>query len=133
MNERLLGKAIVPSYSDMVQYCEGQGQSFDRFNSWVEQTYSAPSEVKFPYGNSYGWCVSFHKGNKLIYNVFPEIGAFCVMVRRTDRPFEKVYENVSEYAKELIDNKYPCNNGGWIHFRVNSEESYRDIVSIMEA
>jgi len=116
----------------MVQYCEGHGLNFDRFNSWIKQTYSALSEVKFPYGNSYGWCVSFHKRKKLIYNLFPEKGAFCVMVKRTDTQFKKVYENVSEYAKELIDHKYPCNNGGWIHFRVNSGKSYQDIITITE-
>ena len=65
--------------------------------------------------------------------VFPEKDAFCVMVRKTNKQFSEVYDKVSELAKEVIDNKYPGNDGGWIHFRVTDEASYADIVKIMEA
>ena len=37
------------------------------------------------------------------------------MVRKTNKQFADVYDKVSDKAKEVIDNKYPCNDGGWIH------------------
>lgn len=43
-------------------------------------------KITFPYGNHYGWAITHRKGQKLICRIFPE--------------------------KELIDNKYPCNDGG---------------------
>ncbi|MCQ2082868.1 MAG: DUF3788 domain-containing protein [Lachnospiraceae bacterium] len=133
MFERMLDKSINPQYSDLVGFCGTQGEMFDRFNDWVRTNFETDAEIKFPYGNSYGWCVSHHKKSKLICNVFPEKDAFCVMVRKTNKQFSEVYDKVSEQAKEVIDNKYPCNDGGWIHFRVTDEASYADIVKIMEA
>ena len=54
------------------------------------------------------------------------------MVRRTDKQFATVYDQVSKKAQEVIDHKYTCSNGGWIHFRVTDEASYDDITKIME-
>lgn len=36
-----------------------------------------------------------------------------------------------ENAKEYIDNKYPCNDGGWIHYRVTAEEQLADISTLI--
>lgn len=44
-----------------------------------------------------------------------------------------MYDAVSDHAKAYIDNKYPCNSGGWIHFRVLDEAGYEDIVRILHA
>ncbi len=132
MSERMLDKSVNPQYSDLVGFCGTQGEMFDRFNDWVRTKFKTDAEIKFPYGNSYGWCVSHHKKSKLVCNVFPEKDAFSVMVRKTNKQFSEVYDKVSEQAKEVIDNKYPCNDGGWIHLRVTDEASYADIVKIME-
>lgn len=132
MYERLLDKTIYPVYSDLVDFCGVQGNAFDRFNEWVKETYTTDAKLKFPYGNSYGWCVSHHRKSKLICNVFAEKDSFCVMVRRTDKQFATVYDQVSKKTQEVIDHKYTCSNGGWIHFRVIDEASYDDITKIME-
>ena len=42
------------------------------------------------------------KGN-LICNVFPENSAFTVMLRMSNHQFAAVYEQLSEYAKEYIE------------------------------
>ena len=133
MFERLVDKIVIPSYSDMITYCGKQGEAFEQFNAWVADEFLTDSEIKFPYGNSYGWCVSHHRKSKLICNVFPEKGSFCVMVRKTDKQFAAVYEKVSDYAKKVIDSKYQCGNGGWIHFHVKNEADYKDIIMILHA
>ena len=133
MYERLLDKTIHLNYSDLVEFCGSQGNMFDRFNEWVKLTFTTDAGLKYPYGNSYGWCVSHHRKSKLICNVFAEKDSFCVMVRKTDKQFAAVYEQVSKQAKEVIDHKYPCGNGGWIHFRVTDEVLYNDIRIIMES
>ena len=133
MYERMLDKTINPDYSDLVEFCGESGNMFDCFNEWVKLTYTTDAKLTFPYGNSYGWCVSHHKKSKLICNVFAEKDSFCVMVRKTDKQFAAIYEQVSKQAREIIDHRYPCNNGGWIHFRVTDEVSLRDIEIIMES
>lgn len=53
------------------------------------------------------------------------------MVRLSEKQCKNVYEQLQNYAKELIDNKYPCNDGGWIHYRVTSQEDLQDIQKIL--
>lgn len=40
------------------------------------------------------------------------------MPRLSDELHSAVYAKVSDCAKEYTDDKYPCGNGGWIHYRV---------------
>ena len=64
-------------------------------------------------------------------NVFPEAGAFTVMLRLSDTQFASVYEQLQPYAKEYVDNRYPCGNGGWIHYRVCEEAHMEDIQRLL--
>lgn len=129
--ERMLDKSNTPTYEDMLSHCGELKTLFISFNYFIKENFLTDEEIKFPYGNSYGWCISHHRKTKLICNVFPEIDAFCVMVRKTDKQFADIYNYVSDYAKEIIDNRYPCNNAGWIHFHVKNDNDYSDIVRIM--
>ena len=37
------------------------------------------------------------------------------------------YDKLQKYTQEHIDNKYPCSDGGWIHYRVTCKEHFDDI------
>ena len=34
-------------------------------------------------------------------------------------------------TQELIDKKYPCGDGGWIHYRVTCPQQYKDIQTLL--
>lgn len=85
----------------------------------------------FPYGNSYGWGIAHRKKDKLMCNVFAEDNAFTVMVKLSEKQCKIVYEQLQKYTKEQIDNKYPCGDGGWIHYRVTCKEHLKDIQKIL--
>ena len=131
MYERMLNKQEKPSLEDMTAYCGENAGLFTRFNEWLSTTYDTDREIIFPYGNQYGWGVAHRKKRKLICNVFAENNAFTVMVRLSDRQYETVYGDVQAYTKEYIDNKYPCGDGGWIHYRVTCKEQLGDIEKIL--
>lgn len=80
MFERMLDKAVKPEYSELSEYCGACGELFRRFNDHVASEFATDMDIKFPYGNTYGWCASHHKKTKLICNVFAENGSFSVMI-----------------------------------------------------
>ena len=53
------------------------------------------------------------------------------MLRLTNAQFMSVYDRLDDYARNYIDNKYPCNDGGWIHYRVTGGEQLADILSFL--
>lgn len=53
------------------------------------------------------------------------------MLRMTDPQFEEIYSEVTAYTKEYIDQRYPCGEGGWIHYRVISEQHLADAKKLL--
>ena len=49
------------------------------------------------------------------------------MMRLTNVQYESIYGELKKYTQEHIDNKYPCGEGGWIHYRVICQEHFEDI------
>lgn len=77
--------------------------------------------------------VTHRKGKKLICDVFAEVGAFTVMVRMTNQQFDKVYDALQSETKQIVDNKYSCSHGGWIHYRILTTEHLADIKTLLSA
>ena len=131
MYERMLNKQVVPSVADMTAYCGENAELFAHMNEWLFQTYGTVQTIVFPYGNQYGWGVAHQKKKKLICNVFAENNAFTVMLRLSDKQFESVYSQVGRDTQDCIANRYPCGDGGWIHYRVTDREHFHDIQKLL--
>ncbi len=123
----MLDKSTQPTIEEMKAYCKAAEELFLLLNDWLSEAFATEQTIVFPYGYHYGWGIAYKKKKKLICNVFPEDGAFCVMLRLNNAEWESLYGNVSDYMKEYIDNKYPCSEGGWIHYRVRNQSDMADI------
>lgn len=131
--ERMLDKRQTPAMADMTAWCGENGERFAALNEYLTQMYGTEASIVFPYGNNYGWGVAHRIKRKLVCNVFAENGAFSVMVRLSDRQIAVVYPELQPYAQRYIDGKYPCGDGGWIHYRVSGEAHLVDIRAILDA
>ena len=132
MYERMLNKQLIPTVEEMTAYCSENAERFSMINDWLTTMFHTDQKVVFPYGNKYGWGIGHYKKKKLMCNIFAEAGAFTVMMRLTDAQYETVYGELKKYTQEQIDNKYPCGDGGWIHYRVLCQEHYEDIKKLLE-
>ena len=131
MYERMLNKQEVPTIEEMTKFCGENSERFSLLNEWLSSTFNTEQKVVFPYGNNYGWGVDHKKKNKLMCNVFAEENSFTVMMRLSDKQYETVYSQLKKYAQDYIDNKSPCGDGGWIHYRVTSNEHFDDIKTLL--
>ncbi len=132
MYERMLNKSEIPTVDTMTAYCGGTAALFTKLNEWLSAEYGTAQKIVFPYGNSYGWGIFHKRKGKLVCNVFPENGAFAVMLRMSDLQFASVYDRLGDDAQKYIDNKYPCNDGGWIHYRVTDKEQLADAQTMLD-
>lgn len=131
MYERMLNKQEIPTIEEMTKFCGENSERFSLLNEWLSDFFNTEQKIVFPYGNNYGWGVAHKKKNKLICNIFAEDNAFSVMMRLSDKQYKTVYGQLQKYAQEYIDNKYPCGDGGWIHYRVASGEHFDDIKTLL--
>ena len=131
MYERMLNKQVVPTIEEMTSYCGVNAELFTMLNQWLSNQYCTLQEKVFPYGNHNGGGIAHRSKKKLLCNIFPEDNAFTVMVRLSDRQFASVYGNMQKYTQEYMDHKYPCGDGGWIHYRVKCKEHLEDIMKLL--
>ena len=132
MYERMLNKQETPSIEEMTAYCGGTAKWFTLLNERLSNTYETAEKIVFPYGNNYGWGIAHRVRSKLICNIFPEDGAFTVMIRLSDKQFSSIYGQMQEYTKRYIDHRHPCGDGGWIQYRVTCGEHFDDIKKILD-
>lgn len=133
MYERMLDKQVMPTIKEMTEYCGENGGRFSALNEWLANMFHTEQTVVFPYGNKYGWGIAHKRKNKLICNVFAEDNAFTVMMRLSDKQYGTVYDRLQKYTQEYIDNKYPCGEGGWIHYRITCGKHFDDIKILLAA
>lgn len=131
MYERMLNKKEEPTVNEMTAYCGECAEWFTLLNEWLSKLCGTEQKTVFPYGNTYGWAIAHKKKRKLICNIFAENGAFTVMLRLSNKQFESVYEQVQKDTKDVIDGKYPCGDGGWIHYQVTCRANMEDIKKLL--
>ncbi len=131
MYERMLNKQTAPTAEDMKAYCGVCGEWFASLNEWLAQTYHTEQKIVFPYGDHYGWGVVHRQKQKLVCNVFAEKGAFTVMMRLSGQQFARVYPQMQPDTQRLIDERYPCGDGGWIHYRVTGHGQLCEVQTML--
>lgn len=133
MYERMLNKQEKPAMADMAAYCGGCSELFYSLNAWLSDAYGTTQEITFPYGNQYGWGIAHRKKKKLMCHIFAENGAFTIMLRLSNKQYDSIYDRLHKYAQEYIDNKYPCGDGGWIHYRVTCPAHLEDAKAMLSS
>lgn len=136
MYERMLNKQACPSPEEISAAVGAQGRSrMEYLEQALQGRYDLRRELRFPFGNHYGWGYKYsHRSRHLCYCFF-EQGAFTVTLQLGDREVPKVEEQLSgltEKTREYWANRYPCGEqGGWIHYRVLSDEDCEDILALL--
>ena len=131
MYERMLNKQEEPNIEQMATYCGDCADLFTQLNKWLSDSYRTVQEITFPYGNHYGWGIAHRRKKKLICHVFAEKNAFTVMIRLTNKQFDSIYDKVDTDTQEQINHKYPCGDGGWLHYRVTNKKQFGDIQMLL--
>ena len=136
MYERMLDKNHEPSAEEIARYigCGAQA-GLKTFEGFLRTQYDIQQELKFPFGQGYGWGYKYsHRKAHLCYAFF-EKGGFTVTLQIGDKQasaLEAALPCMSAKTKNMWANRYPCGeNGGWIHYRVLHDNDLKDICALI--
>ncbi len=132
---RLMDKTIVP-LSVQIKNLLGKEATkrLLKFESFLQKNYDLERELKFPFGNKYGWGYRYSHKNKLLCYVFFERNSFTVTITIGKSEVHRLYKelnNLLPKTKELWENRYPCGDGGWMHYQVENEDEICDIKKLI--
>lgn len=137
MFERMLDKARRPEPGQICAYIGADAYGrLSALETALAARYDLTKELRFPFGNSYGWGYKYaHKSNHLCYAFF-EKGAFTIMVQIGDRQvpaLDRELTELSEKAQDLWAGRYPCGEkGGWVRDRVLCDTDLEDVLRLIQ-
>ena len=135
MYERMLDKEIIPSIDEIIDHVgKDSYELLQCLEKKLNDKYDIVRELRFPYGNSYGWGFKYSHKTKHLCDVFFENDAITIMIQIGGNKVEKLNEELNGLlpkTKKLWKECYPCGNGGWIHYRVFEDKELIDVLHII--
>jgi hypothetical protein len=77
--ERMLDGDVKPTENQIVKVIGKRSSLWKGIRKYLKDNYNFKSEFVF-YGKKYGWTVRYRKSGKTLCSLFPEKGAFTVLV-----------------------------------------------------
>lgn len=136
MYERLLDKSAIPDEATIRNHLgEASYSRLADMERRLQENYQLSREIKFPFGNDYGWGYKYsYKSSHLCY-VFFEKDAFSVMFQIGDKQvslLESQITSLLQKTQDLWRSRYPCGKyGGWVHYRVLTDDELTDVIKLL--
>lgn len=129
MYERMLDKASKPNEQDIIAYIgDATYRNLLQFEQDLAQFYDVTKDLKFPFGNQYGWGYKYSHRKKHLCYLFFEKDAFTITIQISGSIKNDILNKLSSSAQTLWANRYPCgDDGGWIHYRILDVKDLQDI------
>ncbi|WP_286173231.1 DUF3788 family protein [Clostridium sp. WB02_MRS01] len=137
MYERMIDKSVQPEISDIERHIGLNGCRYLQFlEDAFMKRYNIQREIRFPFGNTYGWGYKYsHKTKHLCY-LFFEKDAITITLQIGDREvplLNQMLPTFSSKTQSLWEHRYLCGeNGGWVHVRILSEDDLDDAIKLIE-
>jgi len=133
--KRFMYKNIIPTTVEIDNLLGKEvANRLSKLEIFLKNNYDLTQELKFPFGNNYGWGYKYsHKGKLLCY-IFFEKNSFTATITIGKNDLQKLYvelDNMLYKTKDLWKNRYPCGDGGWIHYRVENNDELIDVEKLI--
>ena len=128
----MLNKQSAPTEDEIKEFIGVKSvENMEILLDSLNKIFEINAELKFPFGNNYGWGYKISDKAKHLFYLFFEKNSITIMLQikkiKTEKELEK-YNKLSEEGKNYWKNRYPCGeNGGWIHYRITNKKQLKDI------
>lgn len=133
--ERLMNKNAIPSSLEIENLLGDKAiERLNKFENFLSSHYDLVRELKFPFGNKYGWGYKYTHKSKMLCYLFFEKDSFTVTITIGKRELKGLYQeldNMLPKTKTLWEKRYPCGEGGWIHYPVENDHELQDIQKLI--
>lgn len=135
MGERLLDQAARPTPEIIAQLLGTDAlMRLKRLEASLRLDYDLSVSLEFPFGSSYGWGYKYsHRAQMLCYAFF-ERNSFTVTVSLGKAALPRLNAALASLlpkTQKLWEERYPCGEGGWVHYPVGSDGELEDVLTLI--
>ena len=131
--ERLLDEHHEPSEEEIISTVGG-AKLWIELKQYLNQKYDFIPEKVF-YGKKYGWTVRYRKSGRTLCSLFPEHGAFTVLVvlgKKEGIKASQIIDELSPTTRNLIGSTNQLHDGKWLWIRVLETSHVEDVKCLLE-
>jgi hypothetical protein len=134
-HERMLDKAHQPSEVEILETI-GQTAAWLDLRQYINTRYGDwTPELKF-FAKQYGWTIRYRKSGKTLCYLFPETGAFSVLVVLGKKEAEKALtmaDKLGPNARAVLEGTEQLHDGRWLWIRVLDVDDAEDVKRLLRA
>lgn len=132
--ERMLDKSHIPSNREISVYLGTSAcKAWDEMVSFLKVNYKINPVIDFG-GAKYGWSVRYRKGGKSLCTLFPEKGAFTILIVLGKKEVEEVEqskETFTHYTSNIFKSARQYHDGRWLWIRIEKKSEIKDIKHLL--
>ena len=130
--DRMLNQDQPPSEEEILATI-GEAKAWQDLRDYLAQAYDFEPELVF-YGKKYGWTIRYRKSGKTLCSLFPEHGAFTVLVVLGKHEATKAIDFLDELSpgvQEVIGGTKQLRDGRWLWVRVRQPSHVHDVKRLL--
>ncbi len=128
--QRMLDKEHKPSEKEISCYLGGKaGEAWTDIASFLRTYYDFSPELDYG-GTKYGWSIRYRRSGKSLCTLYPEKGAFTVLIVLGKKEVEQFEEHINEFSKEFVESFRSASqfhDGRWLWIRALDKSDTEDI------
>ena len=127
--QRLLNKTSIPNEKFIIDNIGKNSSLWIELQKYLSDNYDFTRETIF-YGKKYGWTIRYRKSGKTLCSLFPEVGAFTILIVLGKKEVEKVYSEIDKLnpeVKDVFEKTEQLHDGKWLWIRVLNEDDLESI------
>ena len=132
---RMSDKAHEPTEKAILDFIgEPAKEAWVEIRRFIEDRYGLVSDTVF-YGAKYGWTVRYRKGGKTLCSLFPEKGAFTVLIVLGSKESEiasSLREELGPKVQKLIGDTQQLHDGRWLWVRLLAMSDIDDVMKLLQ-
>lgn len=135
MYERMLKRDVIPTMEEIFDYIGKQSSEWlTLLEKELAKRYDLIKELRFPYGNSYGWSFKYSHKKQHLCDLFFEKGAITVTISIPSKAVvqvNEILESLLPKTKQMWEERYPCGEGGWVNYRILNDQELMDVLILI--
>lgn len=132
---RMLDGSHKPSEKEIIKTIGVRtAKAWQEIQSFLKKNYDFKPDLVF-YGKKYGWTIRYRKSDKTLCSLFPESGAFTVLIVLGSNEMEKVLSIMNGFDPEVVSaikGASQYHDGRWLWLGVRSQNQLRDIKELIK-
>jgi hypothetical protein len=132
--QRMLDKEHEPSEKQILGYLGGKAaEAWADIVSFLKTHYDFSPEPDYG-GAKYGWSIRYRKSGKSLCTLYPERGAFTILIVLGKKEVEQFEEHMSEFSTqfvELFKSARQFHDGRWLWIRILDKPDTEDVRQLL--